>query len=274
MTPLTRAEVERIRKGNSGYRVTEGQMLALADTALALMDERDLLHKANVTLNGLYDQADAECETAEAALRTAEAQHASTLKLVSAYRSRANAAEARCRRLEGALRDWSEHHDTCGPRCEALARARALLSEPQDGEGGTPEKKSDIICGDPNCPFRVSERDLERGCPPTSPPASPCICDPTSGTVCVLHAPVVPEDCGDPYCRIHPPVSSDDGETCPTCGGAGVVRPTSPPASPACICPVFRDVGGVERTGLADLTCPVHGVATSPPAEPTREETT
>lgn len=32
-------------------------------------------------------------------------------------------------------------------------------------------------------------------------------------------------------------------------------------ANPVCTCPNFRDVGGVERTGLADLTCPVHGAA-------------
>lgn len=43
----------------------------------------------------------------------------------------------------------------------------------------------------------------------------------------------------------------------PTCA----CSPFTAEANPVCTCPTFRDVGGVERTGLADLTCPIHGAA-------------
>lgn len=51
---------------------------------------------------------------------------------------------------------------------------------------------------------------------------------------------------------------------CEFCGCASPECPCVAP-EPRCICPKCKDVGDVERTGLADLTCPVHGVnATGP----------
>lgn len=199
MSTLSRAEVERIRDRLGRF----GEVRDLADTALALMDERDEWRRSSV------DAAE-DCATYADALR---------------------AAEARIRVLEERLRTVMAANAALG----YVEDARALLSEPQDGEGGErrcgncfarrnngPSTEPCLFCGKTD--WVAPEVALDRiPARPTSPPASPCSCCCHTDGGC--HSALIPQE---------------------WCCGARVLRwehrnegkppaPTSPPAEPTCV---------------------------------------
>lgn len=174
MTPPTRAEIEGdiefyLGHGDEGVR-------DLAVTALALLSEnKRLTSLAKHERDNRGEQTKNKRVTHDVLtgmLRTAEAQHASTLKLVSAYRSRANAAEARIAALEAvanshmaALR--AQAQDAANRVKQAEYIRDSTLSEPQEGEGG-PRTAFSADATPEEVDAWIATRDR-----PTSPPAEP-----------------------------------------------------------------------------------------------------
>ena len=215
MTPLTRAEVQRIRDTDREWR-TDAEVRDLADTALALMTENERLRNTAFNLAKDAGEAAYALRTAEAerddalraleaersflkesdkvlmpqlaALRTAEARIQTLDGEANAYKAAHLAAEARIAALRGVIGEdesfwdafprWRGEDQAMDKMMGMLLGVRALLSEPQDGEGGTPEADDCYgteALGD-ECPHDAC---FEAACPccsrtdaPTSPPAS------------------------------------------------------------------------------------------------------
>ena len=154
MTPLPRAEVERIRdypRDFMGDPANAGgeQVCDLATTCLALMDERDAHYEE---LLKMAREHVAEVEDLWARLRKRDDRKTTAEARADALHADAATLRIIIGRLGAALRDaWPVVDSmlcpttfptgTPPPHVKLCERIRALLSEPQDGEGGTPERK-------------------------------------------------------------------------------------------------------------------------------------
>lgn len=187
MTPLPRAEVERIRDDVEGARfaIEDEQVRDLADTCLALMDEAESLADSLEGTSAVQTSVEEELDFALNNLRTAEARIRELEGNLSDARNLVNdgyVAEeiymARISRLERvaeaakAYLDAEDRHanDPDYNTAESLVLTNGVLvhaldalSEPQDGEGGEPDHVCEL-----DCVVRGADAHAT-----TSPPAEP-----------------------------------------------------------------------------------------------------